>query len=340
MTAALDEAFRRNVSTHQSTTTGDADTPRRPDPTAGLVRHPGCEPARGCRRAGAAGARRRLLHDQLRRAREQRSGGHGAAARRPCAAALPVRRLLPGPRRQVERSTPVRDILQGLMGSIDEPIAGGRHKVFGHHQLGDHPADVDHRVAPAARGRPGHRHRARSPARIASPWPDDAVVVCSFGDASANHSTAAGAVNTAINTAYRSLPVPLLLVCEDNGLGISVRTPDGWIEHAYGSRPGLRYFRGRRCRRRRDARAASEAADRRAPGAATGLPAPHHGPLPRPRRERCRDHLPAADRAGRATSMRDPLLATARALLDRGWATTWRADRRATTQHEPRSTTR
>ena len=67
------------------------------------------------------------------------------------------------------------------------------------------------------------------------------MVVCSFGDASANHSTAAGAINTALNAAYRGLPVPLLLVCEDNGWGVSVPTPPGWVEAAYGSRPGLRY---------------------------------------------------------------------------------------------------
>jgi 2-oxoisovalerate dehydrogenase E1 component len=67
------------------------------------------------------------------------------------------------------------------------------------------------------------------------------VVVCSFGDASANHSTAVGAINTSLNAAYRKLPVPILFVCEDNGLGISVPTPDGWIEQAYGHRPGLRY---------------------------------------------------------------------------------------------------
>jgi 2-oxoisovalerate dehydrogenase E1 component len=36
-------------------------------------------------------------------------------------------------------------------------------------------------------------------------------------------------------------PVPILLVCEDNGLGISVPTPSGWIEAAYSSRPGLAY---------------------------------------------------------------------------------------------------
>ena len=68
------------------------------------------------------------------------------------------------------------------------------------------------------------------------------MVVCSFGDASANHSTAAGAINTALATAFRGLPVPILFVCEDNGFGISVPTPGGWIEAAYGSRPGLTYL--------------------------------------------------------------------------------------------------
>src|SRR6478672_11306260 len=36
---------------------------------------------------------------------------------------------------QVPGSTPVRDVLQGLLGLADEPIAGGRHKVFGHPDL-------------------------------------------------------------------------------------------------------------------------------------------------------------------------------------------------------------
>ncbi|HJQ89446.1 MAG TPA: transketolase C-terminal domain-containing protein, partial [Propionibacteriaceae bacterium] len=83
-------------------------------------------------------------------------------------------------------------------------------------------------------------HRAHR-LKVDCEWPEDAVVVCSFGDASANHSTAAGAINTALATAYRGLPVPILLACEDNGFGISVPTPSGWIEAAYGSRPELAY---------------------------------------------------------------------------------------------------
>ncbi|WP_129669619.1 thiamine pyrophosphate-dependent enzyme [Phytoactinopolyspora endophytica] len=146
---------------------------------------------------------------------------------------------------QVEGSTPVRDILQGLTCAAGEPIAGGRHKVFGNAALSIIPQTstiASH--LPRAVGLAVSLHRARRLGVHASPlpWPDDAVVVCSFGDASANHSTAAGAINAAINTAYRGLPVPLLFVCEDNGRGISVPTPDGWIEAAYGSRPGLAYL--------------------------------------------------------------------------------------------------
>jgi 2-oxoisovalerate dehydrogenase E1 component len=54
-----------------------------------------------------------------------------------------------------------------------------------------------------------------------------------------------GAISTACHCAYQRLP--LLLVCEDNGLGISVRTPPGWIEAAYGSRPHLKYFAADGC---------------------------------------------------------------------------------------------
>ena len=62
---------------------------------------------------------------------------------------------------------------------------------------------------------------------MTSRWPSDAIAVTSFGDASANHSTATGAINAACQVAYQGLPMPVLFVCEDNGLGISVRTPAG-----------------------------------------------------------------------------------------------------------------
>jgi len=143
---------------------------------------------------------------------------------------------------QVPGSTPIRDVLLGLVGAADEPIAGGRHKVFGHHDLAVIPQTST--IASHLPRAVGVAFSIARAAKLGIPggWPADAIAVASFGDASASHSTATGAINAACRTAYAGLPVPLLLVCEDNGLGISVRTPDGWVEAAHRGRPALRYF--------------------------------------------------------------------------------------------------
>ncbi|HEX3706400.1 MAG TPA: thiamine pyrophosphate-dependent enzyme [Mycobacteriales bacterium] len=142
---------------------------------------------------------------------------------------------------QVPGTTAVMDVLLGLVAAADEPIAGGRHKVLG---------SADLAVIPQTSTIASHLPRAMGVAfaidraaklNVTCAWPSDAIAVASFGDASANHSTATGAINAASHVAYRGLPMPLLLVCEDNGLGISVPTPDGWIAAAYGDRPGLTY---------------------------------------------------------------------------------------------------
>jgi 2-oxoisovalerate dehydrogenase E1 component len=136
----------------------------------------------------------------------------------------------------------IRDVLLGLVAAADEPIAGGRHKVFGHRALNVIPQTstiASH--LPRAVGLAFGLARAGKLA-VATPWPADSIVACSFGDASVNHSTAAGALNTASYCAYQGLPLPLLLICEDNGLGISVRTPRGWVAAAQAARPGVRYF--------------------------------------------------------------------------------------------------
>ena len=75
----------------------------------------------------------------------------------------------------------------------------------------------------------------------------DAVVVCSFGDASANHSTATGAINTALNAAFRGLPVPILFVCEDNGLG-HLRADPGRLDRGRVRVPARAELRRRRRR--------------------------------------------------------------------------------------------
>ena len=136
----------------------------------------------------------------------------------------------------------VRDVLLGLVAAADEPIAGGRHKVFGNHALA---------VIPQTSTIASHLPRAVGLALalgraaklgVPRPWPDDSIVACSFGDASVNHSTAAGALNTASYCAHQGLPLPVLFVCEDNGIGISVPTPPGWVRAACGARPGIKYF--------------------------------------------------------------------------------------------------
>ncbi|MQA02700.1 MAG: MFS transporter [Streptosporangiales bacterium] len=143
---------------------------------------------------------------------------------------------------QVTGQDPLRDVLLGLVAAADDPISGGRHKVFGNAELSIIPQTstiASH--LPRAVGT-GFAIARAAKLKTPSAWPADAVAVCSFGDASANHSTATGAINTACQVAYSGLPMPVLFVCEDNGIGISVRTPGGWIEAAYGNRPGLAYF--------------------------------------------------------------------------------------------------
>jgi 2-oxoisovalerate dehydrogenase E1 component len=137
----------------------------------------------------------------------------------------------------------VDDILNGVVAATDEPISGGRHKVFGNKELAIVPQTstiASH--LPRAFGVAFALERARRLGRMTE-WPDDAVVVCSFGDASVNHATAQAGLNSSANLAHQGLPLPLLWVCEDNGLGISVRSPEGWVESALRSRPALRYER-------------------------------------------------------------------------------------------------
>lgn len=158
----------------------------------------------------------------------------------------------------------VRDVLLGIVAAREEPIAGGRHKVFGSREL--HIPPQTSTIAshlPKAMGMAialDRRRRLALAGTAALEVPADAIVVCSFGDASLNHSTALGAVNAASSAAYQGLPVPVLFVCEDNGIGISVPTAPGFIADTYRNKPGLAYFAGDG----RDLRSAYEAAKRAA----------------------------------------------------------------------------
>jgi len=137
---------------------------------------------------------------------------------------------------------PLYETALSLAASRDDAASGGRHKVWGSptqwvlpqtSTIASHlPKAVGTAIALEQAQRIG----------VEPPVSSDAVVVCSFGDASANHSAALGAFNAAQWTAFQKLPVPVLFVCEDNGLGISVKSPAGWIDANFSSRPGLDYF--------------------------------------------------------------------------------------------------
>ncbi|HEX5313979.1 MAG TPA: thiamine pyrophosphate-dependent enzyme, partial [Gammaproteobacteria bacterium] len=144
--------------------------------------------------------------------------------------------------RQLPELDPVYDMALSFAASSDDPASGGRHKVFGSAPLWLPPQTstiASHlpkavgaalAIAPAARAK-------------CLPIPSDSIVVCSFGDASVNHATALAGFNAAAQSAFRKLPCPILFVCEDNGIGISVETPAGWVEANFSQRPGLHYVK-------------------------------------------------------------------------------------------------
>ncbi|MAT05476.1 MAG: MFS transporter [Acidimicrobiaceae bacterium] len=211
----------------------------------------------------------------------------------------------------------VGDVLAGVLALRDEPMAGGRHKVFGHRDLAVIPQTstiASH--LPRALGVAFAIRRA-SKIGVDGAWPADALAVCSFGDASANHSTAQGAINAAAYTSFSGLPVPLLFVCEDNGLGISVPTPNGWIDATLSNRPGLGYARVDGT----DPVAVFHTTARLAADVrATGRPAVLHLRTVRYLGHAGTD-VETAYRSGgaiRTDYARDPILGTARALVDVG----------------------
>ena len=144
--------------------------------------------------------------------------------------------------RKLPGMDPIMDSALSFAASAEDPASGGRHKVWGSKPLwvlpqtstiASHlPKALGTAVAIEAARRIGHQ----------LPIPDDSIAICSFGDASANHATAQTAFNAASWTAYQKLPAPVLYVCEDNGIGISVKTPTGWIGESFRNRPDLDYF--------------------------------------------------------------------------------------------------
>ena len=144
--------------------------------------------------------------------------------------------------------TPIYDMLLSFCASADDPISGGRHKVLGSKALFIPPQTstiASHlpKAVGAAYSIPLRKRLNQAPPQEEEIYLEqDGVILCSFGDASANHSTAQGAINCAAWTAYQKVPLPLIFICEDNGIGISTSTPNNWIRANFSNRPGLKYL--------------------------------------------------------------------------------------------------
>jgi len=137
---------------------------------------------------------------------------------------------------------PVLDTLLSFTASKDDPIAAGRHKVWGSRQLWVPPQTST--IASHLPKSAGMAFALRLARRIgrAEDLADDSIVACTFGDASANHATALAGINSALYAVRRGGTAPVLFVCEDNGIGISVDTPRIWIKDSWSNRPHLTYF--------------------------------------------------------------------------------------------------
>ena len=144
--------------------------------------------------------------------------------------------------RKLPGMDPIMDSASSFAASKDDPASGGRHKVWGSKPLW---------VLPQTSTIASHLPKALGTALAIEqaprlnhelPIPGDSIAICSFGDASSNHATAQTAFNAAGWTSYQKLPAPVLFVCEDNGIGISVKSPGGWIERNFSERRDLDYF--------------------------------------------------------------------------------------------------
>ena len=271
------------------------------------VRQPPDGPASraGCRRAARASTRSAARATRTMPRSPRRSGSttwpSSTTARTPSRST--ASKKLPG-------QTPCWDMLLSFAASAEDPISGGRHKV-----LGSQPLFIPPQTSTIASHLPKAVGAAfsigiartlkledtRAAARFDRPAPASATPRPTIRPRRARSTRAAWA-------AYQGTPMPLVFLCEDNGIGISTRTPRGWIEAAF-QRPGRaqlcalqRPRHGRRLSRRaRGRRLCPQRAQARLP--AHGLRA-----ALRPCRLRRAGHLSqqGADRGGRGA--RSPAL--------------------------------
>lgn len=144
--------------------------------------------------------------------------------------------------KQLQGTDGVKDVLLSLVAAASDPISGGRHKVFGSVPLNIPPQTstiASH--LPKALGAALSITRAKE-LNLASKLASNAVILCSFGDASINHASTQTTLNACSWISQQNYPLPIVFICEDNGIGISVPTPSNWVKTSISSRPGLHYL--------------------------------------------------------------------------------------------------
>jgi hypothetical protein len=173
--------------------------------------------------------------------------------------------------------------------SADDPASGGRHKVWGSKPLWVLPqtSTIASHLPKALRHRDGDREARRIGHACRFPTTASRSVRSATPS---NHATAQTAFNAAAWTAYQKLPAPVLFVCEDNGIGISVKTPTAGSRAISATRrPRLFLRRWPRSRPPATNRCGAVAAlPQHAP---PDLPAPAHHAHHGPRRHRLRDRM-------------------------------------------------
>lgn len=136
----------------------------------------------------------------------------------------------------------VRDVLLSLVASVEDSISSGRHKVFG-----SVPLNIPPQTSTIASHLPKALGAAMAITRAhelgtETPSKKDSIVLCNFGDASFNHAASQTTFNATAWLRRQGYPVPLVFICEDNGIGISVPTPKDWVAMSMAERYGFHYI--------------------------------------------------------------------------------------------------
>ena len=145
--------------------------------------------------------------------------------------------------KQLYNSTPLYDMALSFTASSEDPISGGRHKVFGSKRLNIPPqtSTIASHI-PKAVGTAFSIDRACGLDIRERVLDKNSIVICSFGDASVNHASALSGFNTARWVKSIGGSIPIVFICEDNGYGISVPTPKSWIENTFSNQDSIKYF--------------------------------------------------------------------------------------------------